>query len=725
MNSPLVRLHIGFCVLMLILLNSSQVVAQLVWWQPGQSHVLVPDPDRALIHFSGGMSATDERMLHQSGISGSQTFNLGNRGLAMLEGKAMRSLNHILAQTNSRSEGPIQSFPGYLLDGNPVWLSNRLLLEVKAGVDPEEIQILLGEGKQGTTPGGITYAEYPTAEEALMISQELVKGSWVEWAHPDMWVQSQKHSLNNAPRCEPNDPYWNLQYYAHNEGNYSFFIYPYMRSLEDLDVDAPEAWCITKGSSDLIVAVIDEGVEAHEDLEDDATGESRVLNGYSAVEPTNTTGAPFTNDAAHGQAVSGIIAASHNDLGVAGIAPEVKVLPIHVYIDPPSLASEFADAIQYAWQNGADVINNSWTLVSCFDAGTFPVLEDAIEDARTYGRNGKGCIVNFATGNREALITETCLSYPANLPTTFTAGGISPTGTLPGWAKYGSELDVVVPSNPDNISNVFVMDRMGNLGFNNDAITYEESSNTNYSRYFGGSSVACATVSGIAALVLATNPNLTVSEVESILRSSATDVGSTGRDDFFGYGIVNAYEAVQAALAVLPVEWGKVEASLIQSDVEVSWSTFSEIHVQHFEVERWNGQQFHAIGEIPAQGTASSYRFADHNPPLGNAIYRIKSVDIDGSYSYSEVVEVKIGRIGAPVWIESPIQDALYIHLTGGDFSALQILDVQGRILHDWKGELHVQDELISWPVSNMPAGHYFLKFRQHGLEEVVKFVKY
>lgn len=129
------------------------------------------------------------------------------------------------------------------------------------------------------------------------------------------------------------------------------------------------------------------------------------------------------------------------------------------------------------------------------------------------------------------------------MPEVIAVGGINKYGS--GWyfSQRGSLLDLVAPTgvgvNDDGeaIGDVTTLDRMGTYGYH----TY------NFTGNFGGTSVSCALVSGIAALVLAKAPELTTSEVRGILRSSATDLGTTGFDNTFGYGLANAYEAVRQA----------------------------------------------------------------------------------------------------------------------------------------------------------------------------------
>ena len=100
----------------------------------------------------------------------------------------------------------------------------------------------------------------------------------------------------------------------------------------------------------------------------------------------------------HGNACAGIIGATHNNEGVAGIAPNCKIMPIRI----PELATTktLAKAITFAKDNGADIISNSWGIKpTVVDSADIPVIVNAIDSAAIYGRNNKGCVITFAVGN--------------------------------------------------------------------------------------------------------------------------------------------------------------------------------------------------------------------------------------------------------------------------------------------------------------------------------------
>lgn len=229
-----------------------------------------------------------------------------------------------------------------------------------------------------------------------------------------------------------NDTYYNYQWGLKNIGQYA--------GIEGLDIRAEEAWTITKGSSDVCVAVYDHGFEMnHSDLSNNVYG-----TGYDAT--TGTT--PAKVRGSHGTACAGTIGAEqNNNIGITGVAPLSKLMSISINLTLGDSPQQLANGFNWAWQNGAAVISNSW-------GGYNPsaIIDDAITNTITLGRNGKGSIVIFASGNEN----KTNIRYPGNSnPDIIVVGAISPCGERknPGscdnenwWGScYGTQLDIVAP----------------------------------------------------------------------------------------------------------------------------------------------------------------------------------------------------------------------------------------------------------------------------------------
>lgn len=301
-------------------------------------------------------------------------------------------------------------------------------------------------------------------------------------------------------------------------------------------IRARDAWAITRGNPGIKVAVVDEGVDmTHEDLM------LNLLTGYDSVDNDNNQ-QPNLRDG-HGTSCSGIIAAvADNGRGIAGVAPNCKLIPVRIAVGAPGGGWATTDAIiargiRTAVDRGADVLSNSWGGGPASSA-----IRAAFQYARTTGRGGKGSFAPCASGNNDAA----SISYPAKYPECFAVGAsnewdqrksrTSADGENWWGSNYGPELQVVAPG-----VHIYTTDIMGAGGYNTGG---------NYIPNFNGTSSATPHVAGVGALVLSVDPNLTVQECEEIVRRTCDDLLVAGRDNETGFGRVNALRAVQAASRV-------------------------------------------------------------------------------------------------------------------------------------------------------------------------------
>ena len=397
------------------------------------------------------------------------------------------------------------------------------------------------------------------AEEVLTINKEINSMKSVEWCEPMMIGEAQKFN-----------EYESYQYYINNIGQNG--------GTPGIDINVVPVWSFLSANTSLIVAVLDDGVQRnHEDLN------GAVLDGMTVDYP-NEYGDPlnefsnyyyngyyYSDSKSHGTACAGIIAAKDNTVGIRGVASGVKILPINInpYPQPTNLVyptlwyEKIGDAITWAYNTkGADVISCSWG----FSYNSY--ISNALTNAMTYGRDGKGTIVVCASGNN---LPGLAVAFPANLDNTIAVGAINNNGQIWNYSGRGSTLDLVAPSGAcSNSGDVVTTDRSAPKGYN---------TSDNYTYTFGGTSAACPQVAGVAALMLSANPNLTVSQVRSKLRSTARDLGATGYDTTYGYGLVDAYAAVCSALSGdrivgphLVYSYSQYDIENLPSGVTVSWS---------------------------------------------------------------------------------------------------------------------------------------------------------
>ncbi|MGG9970725.1 S8 family peptidase [Ferruginibacter sp. SUN002] len=390
----------------------------------------------------------------------------------------------------------------------PIIPTNEILYKSKNGITPSFATTI-------AAPNNIIDTFYKIAtginnEQIFDLANQFYESGNSYWCHPNFWTPIEKYT---------NDPLFTSQYYLKNTGQNG--------GVAGMDINVEGAWAMTQGNSNIKVAVIDQGVEEHEDM----TG--RVLAGYTPRDP-NGNGKPVGGGSAHGQACAGIVAATKdNNIGISGIAPLVKIVPVNIFYGGET-QNDLAAAINWAWNQGqADVLSNSWGFGD--PSAYFDVIANAIQNARINGRGGKGSIVVFASGNAY----DRTARFPGNVNGVISVGGVDKSGTLWNYSCGGASLDLVTPTGDvNNWGDVAATDRMGNNGY----------TSGNYTNTFGGTSAACPQVAGVAALILSANSALNENEVANILRNTATDMGASGFDNDFGYGRLNACKAVSKAI---------------------------------------------------------------------------------------------------------------------------------------------------------------------------------
>ena len=357
--------------------------------------------------------------------------------------------------------------------------------------------------------------EMQQLDRVFAAANALQESGMVLFAMPDFYAPIQRYQIQ--------DPLFSQQFQMHNTGQ----TLDGVTGANDADCNALEAWGLTLGSSSITVAVIDDGMEDHEDF-NNASGQSRYTNGFS---PANNGNGNAISGSNHGVACAGSIGASHNNLGVRGIAPLVNFISVNIFVGGES-TQDLADAFTWAKNAGADVMSNSWGYGSC--TLSYSNINNAMADANNNGRGGLGCVVTFASGNDY----NSCVSYPADYPTNIAVGAFANTGVRSAYSNYGPALDIVAPSN--NVggpgAGVRTTDRMGSPGY----------TSSNYTSSFGGTSSACPVVSGVAALVLGYDASLTSDQVKNILYSTALTSNGMSDSNQYGAGRVNALGAIQA-----------------------------------------------------------------------------------------------------------------------------------------------------------------------------------
>ena len=362
-----------------------------------------------------------------------------------------------------------------------------------------------------------------SSDEVLKLSERLYNHPAIVWCEPAKYSEFR---LGNSKYPQ--------QYYLKNTGQTG--------GVADMDINVEDAWEMVAPKTSITVAVIDTGVEHyHEDLSE------TVLNGYT-VGSSSGNGEPaneysdYDKIKAHGTTCAGIIAANDNTIGIKGVAYDIPILPINIV---PFMATsdsvqgfaaddDIADAIRWAFQR-ADILSCSW------GGGAYSqAIADAINDARSFGRDGKGTIVVFASGN-DYLNNSTSVNFPSVLDGVISVGALNKYGSVCDYSQRGQGLTLMAFGGE---SDIVTTDRMWALGFTS-------SGDWNYVTNLSGTSYACPQVAGVVALMLSANPFLTEVQVREILQATCRKLSGytyiDGWSNQVGYGLIDAGAAVQAS----------------------------------------------------------------------------------------------------------------------------------------------------------------------------------
>ncbi|MFG1712274.1 type VII secretion-associated serine protease mycosin [Micromonospora sp. NPDC049203] len=278
-------------------------------------------------------------------------------------------------------------------------------------------------------------------------------------------------------------------------------------------LNAAAAHAISEGEG-VTVAVPDTGIDPHPDLRGNLLAGTDLSNKGDGRQDRD----------GHGTSMAGLIAAhgQPNSSGALGVAPRAKLLPVRTQlINGRGSADDLAASVEWAVANHADVINISAV------AGATSRLQGAIRSALE-----AEIVVVAAVGNQPE---DPTVGYPASEPGVIGVGGIDGNGRHASISAIGPEIDVVAPA----------------------VDIYSTSYGGKYSKGTGTSS-ATAIVAGAAALIRSKYPNLPAAEVAHRLTATAVDKGPPGRDDQYGYGVIDLVAALTADVPPLGFESSNV-----------------------------------------------------------------------------------------------------------------------------------------------------------------------
>lgn len=292
------------------------------------------------------------------------------------------------------------------------------------------------------------------------------------------------------------------------------------------DIDVTRAWNFGRGSRRVVVAVIDTGSDLdHADLAANLLprGNEDWDFGSSDLSPDDE------HERSHGTHVCGTVAATENDIGVIGVAPRCRVMPLRIF-DRAARLADIADSINYVWGQAVEhrdrryVVNCSWKVFSDSMA-----LRDALQQSWDHG-----VLVVFAAANDSLDLDQTPV-YPAVYPTVVAVAATDSNDEKASFSNYGTAVNVSAPG-------VGILSTVENDGY----------------RFSDGTSMAAPHVSGVAALVWSVNPALRNRDVRRVLEETCDSIDAVNPDYVgkLGSGRVNANRATIRAVAGLGIVRG-------------------------------------------------------------------------------------------------------------------------------------------------------------------------
>lgn len=521
---------------------------------------------------------------------------------------------------------------------NQTWkyVDLELAIKLKPGIQLNQISQALSHHnatvKNYQDMLGWRWIELPEGSDIFSVITDLEQNPLIEYAVPN-----QIHEL----QADPNDPYfagtnpatysyqWALRNTGQNPPN----------GTTDADIDVPEAWNISTGNSNVILAILDSGIPiqngvlSHADLNDS----TKIIVGPDFTgEPDNLS----KDLLGHGTHVAGIIGAeTNNKWGIAGVAWNCKMLIIQVFVENGNGSDQnFLEGVTYAVDY--QINNPGKKVVINYSGGSLassPTLLTAVQYASTYGVTIVASTGNGGyTSDEYPPIEDTNIKYPAHYSETYSnviaVGATNHNDNRAIYSDYGPQINMVAPGGYGGTTQT-TQDTRDIFSAIPNYTTNRFPSLTNYA-YLSGTSMAAPHVTGVVGLMLSLNPNLTPLQIRTILQNTTDKVAGMGGQNFtnqYGYGRINAYNALLELAPEItnPVSCGTFYTG---NQVSISWKANTSGRTFEIKLSTDNGATFPTViaSSVTSGTTSYSYNWTVTSVNSGNCKFQIKDVSVSG-----------------------------------------------------------------------------------------------
>ncbi len=554
------------------------------FWQGGrkiviehtESDITLQAPDIQAAKAEAGKAGVSLENMAQVGSNLIRATGLGNCNLLMAQLRQCETVVHHVYRTPGQPDSEYLITDTFFVKFKPETTAQT----IEQYIQDENLEVVQDLGRN-TLLLRVTSA---TGRNPIKTSNLAAARRDVEYAEPNLVRPLQR--FNFIPADELFSQQWHL--HAPVDG---------VELVAGAGIFAPDPWEITQGSRNIVICVADDGFDlTHPDFQ----GEGKVVGRLNAFESNGNVF--YTDDVLpkggnyHGTPCAGVALAEINAQGTVGVAPGCALLAVRF-----PLSFDDAAMIQLFQRisREADIVSCSWG-VGPANAPLSQAFADVISDlVKTGGRRGKGLVICVAAGNNNCPVKDldNTLTYQyfhrlfglrsysgpidrwiATHPDVITVSGCTSLKTRAAYSSWGREISVCAPTNNFHDLSFEKLPGRGVVTTDNEDMGQGFTLGSRYTQGFGGTSSATPTVAGVCGLMLSRNPQLTALQVKQILQQTAdkdlniesdTPVNKPGDfiDGFslwFGYGKVNAFKAVKAAV---PDEI--IIDMVVQSDLEI------------------------------------------------------------------------------------------------------------------------------------------------------------